>query len=688
MRTPIVALAALAAVTAGAVGSIEENRKVVPVTSAASELSPEKGPRPGVVALRPKVEALGLGSAKPAVDESALRFFAAQGDSARLQMEIARLRALYPAWEPPADPLMVETKGDQRLDELWALFADGRYDLIDQAVAERRKAEPGWVPPGDLVEKLQMARARQSLAIASEAGDYQTVIAMAADVSRNLTCDDVDALWRVGEAFARTGRADRARDAYAYVLKNCSNEKERLATVQKASVLLDGAHLDDLLHLERPAVDGKAEFEAARDDIARTSISRAAVDVSATVPATLVDRLKAVAQREGKASDALLLGWYFHNRKNGTAADEWFRKAYDTEQNAGAARGLALTRLAAGDAARAEAILYPFRDSDEETKAAYLSATTDLLAKKPTHVISQDVLARMAPVVIAAKNIPAAEQFGWYARALNQPQTAVDWFRTALTWDADYEPAAFGLALALNTIGDKAGFASLQATWQNRSARVAALKPGPARTVAVVAASPSTSAANPVIAVALKPQRAAAMAKLEAAPQPVKGCQGSIDLSHISPGDALARGWCLMEVNRPMEALNAFDRAFMGSVDRTRQDAAYGKSLAYLRLKMTDKAAVAAAAAPQTPERARELQTAILTDRALGAFRAGRYNETLIALDQRAGIAPDRQDLMVLRGFAYQKLGYAAEARRIFQNLASVGNTAARKALSDLSATD
>ena len=34
--------------------------------------------------------------AQPAVDESALRYFAARGDNARLQAEISRLRTLYP----------------------------------------------------------------------------------------------------------------------------------------------------------------------------------------------------------------------------------------------------------------------------------------------------------------------------------------------------------------------------------------------------------------------------------------------------------------------------------------------------------------------------------------------------------------------------------------------------------------
>ncbi|WP_404289018.1 hypothetical protein ACD578_23600 [Microvirga sp. RSM25] len=39
---------------------------------------------------------------QPQVDESALRYFASQGDTRRVNAEIARLRALYPNWTPPA----------------------------------------------------------------------------------------------------------------------------------------------------------------------------------------------------------------------------------------------------------------------------------------------------------------------------------------------------------------------------------------------------------------------------------------------------------------------------------------------------------------------------------------------------------------------------------------------------------
>ncbi len=62
----------------------------------------------------------------PEVDLSALRYFAAKGDTQRLQAEIARLRTLYPNWTPPADPLAIPVNGDPRLDAMWQLYSDGR----------------------------------------------------------------------------------------------------------------------------------------------------------------------------------------------------------------------------------------------------------------------------------------------------------------------------------------------------------------------------------------------------------------------------------------------------------------------------------------------------------------------------------------------------------------------------------
>ena len=89
--------------------------------------------------------------ATPAVDESALRYFAQQGDLQRLQAEISRLRSLYPNWTPPANPLAVEDGEDEQLNAMWAAYAKGDYAEVHQLIRDRRAEEPDWSPPADLV---------------------------------------------------------------------------------------------------------------------------------------------------------------------------------------------------------------------------------------------------------------------------------------------------------------------------------------------------------------------------------------------------------------------------------------------------------------------------------------------------------------------------------------------------------
>ena len=58
---------------------------------------------------------------------------------------------------------------------------------------------------------------------------------------------------------------------------------------------------------------------------------------------------------------------------------------------------------------------------------------------------------------------------------MRQPQTATQWFATALSWKADDEPSAYGLALSRNDLGDKAGLEAVQRNWSDKSERIAQL---------------------------------------------------------------------------------------------------------------------------------------------------------------------------------------------------------------------
>lgn len=625
-------------------------------------------------------------STPPQVDESALRYFARQGDTRRLEIEIARLRALYPAWTPPADPLAAPVNVDEKLEAIWQLYSQGRFAEARQAIAARQGEEQDWTPPTDLLDRLALAEARERLVNASQIDQYETVLRIASENPHLLTCAEVDVLWRIAEAFASTERPQRASDAYRYVLTTCDDPEERLATMQNAAGLLPDATVNELLDLERVGDDGVGEFVTVRDNLARDAVAAGGEDAATIVPAAQLSRLERLAREERLASDSRLLGWYHIQRENFTEAENWFRMALEEEDSADAAEGLALALIARGQHAEAEATLYRWRDDSDDTRRVYLAAAANLLATEPRPVLPQEILARIVAEVATARDAAAGQQLGWYARAWEQHETAGQWFSTVLGWSPDDEPSAYGLALTRHLLGDSAGLAEIKRQWAGRSDRIQQVGTGiieaaPAQPTVPLPAQPQPEqAAQPAPPVAAAP---AATGSQPAAPRTAlaaptattarQSCNRHVNPQRLAPEAALRQGWCLMDANRPLEAANAFAVALNGN-QRTRSDAAWGQSLAYLRAELVDEAAVAAASAPQSAQRAGELQTAILAQRAVGAYQNGRYVEALIALDQRARIAPERLDLMVLRGYAYLNLRRTTDARRVFEAVAATGH--------------
>lgn len=668
--------------------------------------------------------------APPKVDETALRYFARQGDKRRLEAEIARLRALYPGWTPPEDPTAAAPQTDAALDAMWALYAAGKLPELRKAIQERQVAEPTWTPPADLLERIEVAEARQQLINASDLEQYDTVIRVGSTHTSLLTCGDIDVLWRVAEAFAKTRREARAKDAYSYILDNCPKPEDRVATVQKALPLLTRPALDTLLAKEKGSPDGSREFDSIRNDLARKAVADAGTDSKMTVAPADLARVEKLATDVIEPSDPLILGWYNLRRNNMQGAEKWFKLSHDRENSASSSQGLALAMIAQSRPAEAEATVYEWRDSSQGTLAVYLAAVANLLAQDPPVEIAPDILQRMVPEVVKAKDANAAQQLGWYAYLLNQFETASGWFSTALQWKPDDEPSSYGLVLTRWQLGDDRGVAAIQRRWAGRSERIARLgeqrdsrQPGlvlsperfgtpttmppqpsaaqqPAISQAVPrdATSPAASALSPALADRVaetiarsrsnqgdfqaleestpparrdRPRRQAAVNTGRSSP---RGCTTTIDPQTLVPESALSRGWCLMEINRPLEAAAAFERGLLSRSESARSDAAYGQSLAYLRVGLADKAAVAASKARLQQSRQIELNTALLASRATEAFNAGRPTEALLALDQRARIAPERNDLMVLRGYAYMKLNRLADAMRVFEAVAATGS--------------
>ncbi|WP_266338208.1 cellulose synthase [Kaistia nematophila] len=653
-------------------------------------------------------------AAAPAVDETALRYFARQGDQRRLQAEIARLRALNPDWTPPDDFSAPVPISDPVLDQMWKLYGDGQYAAVRSAIAARLAREPNWQVPPDLLARLEVGEARDRLVNASNAQQWNTVVSVAAATPALLTCADVDVLWRVAEGFAKTARTPRARDVGVYILTNCQDPKERLATVQKAMGYLDDAELNELLKLERTGPDGQGEFAPVKGDLARRRLAAGAKDPSLAVAPddiALVERLV----REGTGpDDAVLLGSYWFQHNDPTRAAQWFELAKGRADTAEIARGYAYVLNALKRPVDAETAAYKWRDATKENTDAYLVVATATLAIDPPVKLERDVLTRMATAISDAKYGPGAQEFGWYAYKIGQTAIAARWFATALSLMPNDEPSAYGLALANQKLKDKAGFEKIIREWGPRSPRIAALAdpkaarqripaaeaiPGPDGAVAVDDPAPAARVETvadeeeadpaPVARPARRQQAAAQPAERRAAPRNAsrsrgRTCTGEVRPALLSSMSALNRGWCLMDLNRPIEAADAFDVALRTSYGQVAQDAAYGKTLAYLRAGLTDQAAASAAQTSQTVQRAIELKTEILTQRAIGSYNDGRYIETLLMLDERSRIAPEQNDLMMMRGWSYFHLRRWNDAKTIFVAVAGTGSREAQRALATL----
>ncbi|WP_058636220.1 hypothetical protein [Aureimonas ureilytica] len=459
-----------------------------------SNPAPAQAPTPPPTQVAPSQPASNEpAAAPPQVDLTALRYFAQQGDTRRLEAEIARLKSLYPNWQPPENPFDLPAAapaGDPELDRIWQLYAQGRLGEVREAIAARTESQPGWQPPADLLERIAVAEARLQLVNASNLQQYESVIRIAASTPSLLTCSEVDSLWRVARAFAETKRPERAKDAYLYVLTHCDNTGERLATIQMASQRLARADLDPLLAAERIGPDGVGEFAALRADLARASLAKAADDASVQVSdADLALIRKLVDAPEGRASDAELLGWYALRRGDAAGALPNFERARAREDSATISQGYALSLIPLGRFAEAEGAMAPWRTASDGARAVYLAAAANLLAASGGQIIQPDVLARITAAVGQARDGASAQQLGWYAYGLNQFATAGQWFAAALDFRRGDEPSAYGLALVRQRLGDQPGLAALQRAFGARSPRIAAIgRPDQAEVAAAQAA--------------------------------------------------------------------------------------------------------------------------------------------------------------------------------------------------------
>lgn len=588
------------------------------------------------------------------VDESALRYYARNNQLDRVEAEIRRLQTLNPGWSPPTNLFSATGDGSEE-QELWDLFGADRMEELETAIATREASSPGWQPSDDLAAKIAYKRMRIRLVAASDAEDWRTIVAIASAPDFAMSCEDVDVMWRVAEAYGKSRAPDEALGVYRRILTECTDPGARLATVQKALGVLPPATVLPLLALGIVNADGTGEFDSVKPDIFRARLGAiAGGDKTETVdPAELATFAEHAAADAKNIDDAGLLGWYYYGREEWDAALAWFQRALDRGGDVKIAEGTVLTLNALKRADEAEKLAAEWADRSTLAQSLFLGLGAARMTADPPPDLEPAYVERYAGAADAAQSGDGAQALGWYSYNKQKFDIAKTWFEKAMLWDPR-DSSALGLVLAVQRLGDKKALAEF----------LASLGPD----------YPSVKALGEQIAEAERKTRTGGNGGGNAAAAALKDgnferCLAILARQNtLSPAESLMKGWCLMGATRHREAVAAFDAALSGT-GKTRDDAAYGKSLALMRSGLSSEAVAAASEGDLSTERRNEIGTAVLAQQAADLFRDSRYAEVLAALDRRAAFTAETRKLGMLRGWSLYHLGYVKNARQVFAML-------------------
>ena len=407
------------------------------------------------------------GSTEAKIDESALRYYAAQKNKKRVDAEIRRLKSLYANWNVPNDLYGKAGTGNDE-QALWDLFATGDMLALRAAVTERMRREVGWAPSRDLTRKIERQDAINKLVVESNSQHWLKVVELADAEPSVLSCSSIDADWRVAESFARLDMPARTFDIYRAILSTCVDRDERLATVRKSITYLAAADVKVLISLGEHRADGTNEFEAVKIDLTRARFNNIAAGLAPDdLLAEEIKVFSASAIKTRNVEDVSLLGWYWFSKKNWADADTWFKLGLEIAESgklpddSKLAEGHALSLRNSGDTAGAKKFAYEWRDKAKALRGIYIGIAVEELTKTtPLPTISDADIKQFLDLVTLDADPNGSQALAWYHYNRKEWSEAANWFMTAIDWSEASKSAALvtektieGYALSLQNMG-------------------------------------------------------------------------------------------------------------------------------------------------------------------------------------------------------------------------------------------
>lgn len=463
-RSPY-ALAAMLALLAPAVSRAQSQNQpfIVDMPSAsAPAVTPAPQPQPAAtpadLAQRPSasptpvtLRAAPLGDGE-GPDESALRYYAQLGQMERVNTEIERLVRLYPGWTPPLDLFNGEPPGNPDEDVYWELFAADKIDELRAAIDARKKEEPNWQPSRDLGNKLRRKELRTRIMNFWKEGRLQDLVDYVKADGYNADDADVEMLWTVAEAFAKTKQNQEAVAAYMSILKSGADQPARLATIQKAMASLRMNDVEKLIAAGRVDSMGRSEFSPIMVDIVRARISAYLHDERIEkIPANELAVFQEYAKGAADPNQTGLVAWYYYKIKAYREALDWFKLSLERGGDAMIAHGLAHTLRELDMRRETEEVAFAWREPLVNNLILFIDILERDLTLEFPPFVEPERLARYAKVTMDVASGEGAQALAWYAYNSCQYDVAEQWFQRAVAWFPK-EATVYGYALTLRKL--------------------------------------------------------------------------------------------------------------------------------------------------------------------------------------------------------------------------------------------
>ncbi|MCJ2032796.1 hypothetical protein [Methylobacterium sp. J-068] len=386
-------------------------------------------------------------------DDVALRYYAAQKRTDRVEAEIERLRRRHPGWQPPADLWTAEPGGEDE-GPLWDLLGAGRLADLRAGLAERRRAEPGWTPSAALTRALARRDLRlEAVTLAKSARWIE--LARLVDARRaDLDPGEAELGWAAAEAWGRTERGPEAFDWLKRMMVAPGlGPEERRVTLLRAMAFLPMGEVDRLVAQARPG-----EAEPIRIDLTRGRISAVLHD-EAGQSVDVNDRIafEAYAEAAPDPNQSALVAWLAYKGRDLPVALTWFKRAIARGGDAMVAHGLAHTLRELGLRREAEDVAYAWREPLVNNTLLFIDLLEGDLTREIPPAIEPERLTRYAQVTAATASGEGAQALAWYAYNNCQFDTALGWFKRAVAWFPK-EATVYGYALTQRRLHQQRAF--------------------------------------------------------------------------------------------------------------------------------------------------------------------------------------------------------------------------------------